>query len=315
MWRSAALASCVVIAAVIIGAPDPGASSRSAIALHDLGHVIAFGLVTALFSFALPARDHPGFPGTTTRTASLAAGAAIGLGVMVELAQVVSGGTGDPWDVLRDAGGALFVALTLVARDPARSLRARAALMVAAILILGPFTFPLVAALHDEALARSRFPVLASFETARELARFRIGEDYNARLVSTLDDEGQPASALQLTLPPGKYPGVSLRYFPGDWRGFRTLRLLLVNLDPVPYEMAVRIDDAAYDYRLDLDDRYNQSFVLSPGANRIEIPLADVATAPRGRRFDLARVRNLLVYAVDLERSREIIVGPIVLDR
>jgi hypothetical protein len=79
--------------------------------------------------------------------------------------------------------------------------------------------------------------------------------------------------------------------------------------------MVVRIDDAEYDYRLDMGDRYNRSFVLSPGANRIEIPLADVAAAPRSRRFDLGRVRSLLVYAVDLTRPREIIIGPIVLVR
>ncbi len=314
IWRSAALAACAVIAALIIGAPDPDDSFRSAIALHDFGHVIAFGLVTALFSFALPARYHQGLL-HRARTAGLAASAALVLGGAVELAQAASGGNADLWDVLRDAGGAFFVALILVARDSALSVRVRAALAVAAILVLGPFTFPLAAALRDEALARTQFPILASFETAPELSRFRIGKDYNARLVATFDDEGRPASAVQLTLPPGKYPGIALSFFPGDWRGFRALRLLLVNLDPVPYEMTVRIDDAEYDYKLDMDDRYNRSFVLSPGANRIEIPLADVATAPRGRRFDLARVRNLLVYAVDLAQPRAIIIGPIALVR
>ena len=93
------------------------------------------------------------------------------------------------------------------------------------------------------------------------------------------------------------------------------MRLLLVNPEALPYEMAVRIDDAGYDYKLDLDDRYNRSFVLSPGVNRIEIPLADVASAPRSRRFDLGQVRSLLVYAVDLPQPREIIIGPIVLVR
>jgi hypothetical protein len=314
IWRSAAFATCAVIATLIIAAPDPDDSLRSAIALHDLGHVIAFGLVTALFSFALPSRYHRGLL-SRVQAAGLAASAAIVLGGAVELAQGASGGNADLWDVLRDAGGAFFVAAILVARDPALSVRARAAITVAAFLVLGPFTFPLATALRDEALARTQFPVLASFGAARELSRFRIGKDYDPRLVATFDDEGRPASAVQLTLPPGKYPGIALSHFPGDWRGFRALRLLLVNPDPLPYEMTVRIDDAEYDYKLDLDDRYNRSFVLSPGANRIEIPLADVATAPRGRRFDLARARNLLVFAVDLERPREIVVGPIVLVR
>jgi hypothetical protein len=116
-------------------------------------------------------------------------------------------------------------------------------------------------------------------------------------------------------LPPGRYPGFELSYFPRDWRGARVLRLLIVNPEPAPLELNVRVDDAQYDYHLDLADRYDRAFPLLPGANRIEIPLSDVAAAPRGRRFDLGRVRTLLVYAVDLGQPREIIVGPIELIR
>jgi hypothetical protein len=93
----------------------------------------------------------------------------------------------------------------------------------------------------------------------------------------------------------------------------RALRLLLMNPDPTAFEMTVRIDDAEYDYRLDLDDRYNRSFRLSPGENRIEIPLVDIAAGPRHRTLDLGRVQSLLLYAVDLPQPREIIVGPMVL--
>ena len=93
------------------------------------------------------------------------------------------------------------------------------------------------------------------------------------------------------------------------------LRLLIVNPEPTPTKITVRIDDAEYDYRLGLDDRYNRSFPLSPGANWIEIPLSEVVAAPRDRRFDLGRVQSLLVHAVNLEQPRDIIIGPIVLLR
>jgi hypothetical protein len=118
---------------------------------------------------------------------------------------------------------------------------------------------------------------------------------------------------MQLHLPPGKYPGFELNYFPRNWQGMRALRLLITNPETTPIEMTVRIDDAEYDFKLDLDDRYNRSFPVSPGVNRIEIPLSDVAAAPRNRRFDLGRVQSLLMYAVDLERPRSIIIGPILL--
>ena len=129
------------------------------------------------------------------------------------------------------------------------------------------------------------------------------------------DDEGRVNSGMQLRLPPGRYPGFELSYFPRDWREARALRLLIANPEPTPLELHVRMDDARYDYSLDLADRYDRAFALSPGANRIEIPLSEVAMAPRNRRFDLGRVQTLLVYAIDLKESREIIVGPIVLLR
>ena len=314
VWRWAALATCAVIAAAVFGAPDPNSRLRSALAIHDFGHVVAFGMVSVLFAFALSARSRPTFQGRAGAIC-LAAGAALALGAAVELAQAASGGTGDPWDVVRDGGGAFSVASMLTALDPAISARARAALAGAAVIAVIALAHPIWAALDDEARARAQFPVLASFETARELSRFHFGEGKNPSIAQIPDDEGQSVSAVRLHLPPGKYPGFVFRYFPGDWRGMRALRLLIVNPEPTPIEMTVRIDDADYDYRLDLEDRYNRSFPLSPGANRIEIPLSDVEVAPRGRRFDLGRVQSLLVYAVDLAQPRDMIIGPIVLLR
>ena len=313
-WRRAAAATGVGVSAAVFWAPDPDASLRSLLALHDLGHVAAFGLATVLFAFALSARSRP-TPRARIGTIWLAAGAALALGAGVELAQAVTGHDGDPWDVVRDAGGALFVAMVLTARDSSPSVGTRAALAGSAILTLAACLYPMAAALYDEARARAQFPVLASFETASELSRFHFQEGMGPRIVPMTDDEGRVNSGMQLRLPPGRYPGFELSYFPRDWREVRALRLLISNPGTAPVELNVRIDDAAYDYRLDLADRYDRAFALSPGANRIEIPLSEVAMAPRNRRFDLGRVQMLLVYAIDLKESREIIVGPIVLLR
>ena len=126
-WRWAALAACGVIAATVLAAPDPDTNLRSALAIHDFGHVAAFGLVTALFAFALSAWSSPALRGRVVAIC-LAAGAALTLGAAVELAQAVSGLHGDLWDVMRDGGGAFSVALILTAFDYAISARWRAAL-------------------------------------------------------------------------------------------------------------------------------------------------------------------------------------------
>jgi hypothetical protein len=268
--------------------------------------------VTAMFAVVLSAWSRPTFRGRAGVTC-LAAGASIVLGAAIEIAQAMSGRHGDPWDVVRDAGGACSVALILVALGPATSARVRAVLAGAAILVVVAFAYPTFAAVEDEARARKQFPVLASFETTRELSRFHFGDGKHPRIVLIPDSDGGSVSAVQLRLPAGKYPGFSLGYFPGDWRGMRALQLLVVNPESTPIDLTVRIDD--HEYRLEADDRYNRSFLLSPGANRIEISLSDVAAAPRGRQLDLGRIHVLLVYAVDLEQPRDIIVGPIILLR
>jgi len=314
LGRWAALISCIAIAAAIVWAPDPDARLRSALAIHDFGHVLAFGMVTALLAITLRVPSRSTF-GRRLGATCFAAFAALALGAAVELTQAASGLHGDPWDVVRDGGGAVSAALIIVALDPAIPAWARVAVTSAAIVVLLTFAFPIFTALEDEARARAQFPVLASFESARELPRFRFVQEKQPGIVRMQDHEGRTVSAMRLRLPPARYSGFALKHFPGDWRGLRALRLLLVNPEPVPIDLTVRIDDAGYDSKLDIDDRYNRSFPLVPGLNRIEIPLSDVASAPRGRRFDLGHVQLLLLYVVDLKEPRSIIVGPISLLR
>jgi hypothetical protein len=311
-WRWAALAFCVVLSAVVMWAPGPDRTLRSSVAIHDFGHVVVFGLVAALLAFALSIRSRE----TLLRrlaTTCLAAIAAVSLGAVVELAQAASGGNGDPWDIVRDGGGALSVALLLIAWDPALSIRASAVIGTVAASTLIAFASPILVALQDEARARTQFPVLASFESTSELSRFLFQQGSRPRIVPITDGQGRAASGVQLHLPPGSYPGFGLSYFPRDWRGMRALRLLIANPEPTPVELTVRIDDKQYGVAF--HDRFNQAFHIQPGTNQIEIPLQDVLTAPRERQFNLERVESLLVFAVDLAKQREIVVGPIVLVR
>jgi len=312
MWHRVGLAGCAFIPIAVFWAPDPDTSLRSALAAHDFGHFVAFGAVTALFAFSLSIRSRTALA-SRAAVACLASLVALALGAGVELAQAATGGNGDPWDVIRDGGGALSAAFLLFARDRAIDARWRAAIAAMAIVVAAAFAYPVAAALYDEARARAQFPVLASFETAGELSRFQFSDGLNPKIVPTVDADGRIVSGMHLHLPPGKYPGIVLSHFPRDWRGLRALELLIFNPATTPIEMTVRIDDVHYNFRLDIDDRYNQSFRVLPGKNRIEIPLSDVVTAPRGRQFDLGHVQSLLVYTVDLERWQEIVVGPITL--
>lgn len=301
-----------LICAVVVLAPGPDRSLRSAVAIHDFGHVVAFGLVAVLLAIALSSHSRP-TPRRRVATACVAALASVLLGAAVEYLQGILGGNADVWDIVRDAGGAAAAALLLIATSPGFAARTSIAISSIAAAIVLAFTSPAVIALRDEARARTQFPALASFERTGELARFGFNSGATGRIVATTNAAGSAIAGLELHLPPGSYPGVSLDYFPRDWSDMRALRLLIVNPAATPLDITVRIDDAQHDQRY--EDRFNRAFPIQPGMNQIEIPLADVRAAPRDRELDLTRVASLMVFAVDLAWPREIVIGPVVLVR
>jgi hypothetical protein len=59
------------------------------------------------------------------------------------------------------------------------------------------------------------------------------------------------------------------------------------------------------------DDRFNRLFVITTGWNDLEIPMSEIASAPRGRTMDLTRIEGLSFFTVDLERPRTIFIDQV----
>ena len=65
-----------------------------------------------------------------------------------------------------------------------------------------------------------------------------------------------------------------------------------------PITVTVRVHDALHDWQF--IDRYNQAFALDAArTTRVEIPLRDIAYAPRGRSMDLAHIAAVAVFRAD----------------
>jgi hypothetical protein len=93
----------------------------------------------------------------------------------------------------------------------------------------------------------------------------------------------------------GHWPGVSLEEVWPDWRLYSTLVIDLSNTGTQALRMFVRIDDRRPDphYR----DRYNQQFELAPLSRRaIRIPLAEIESAARGSKIDLAHMQKIMLF-------------------
>jgi hypothetical protein len=237
----------------------------------------------------------------------------VGVGILVEVLQGITGGDMDAGDIVRDLAGASATIVAVGSSWPDVRRAARWALRSGALILALGFAAPTAAALVDEARARREFPVLADFSHADQLQRFEWSEWTTSSLVQTDEGDAGRRTALRVSLSPGLFPGFTLKYFPRDWRGFRYFVLSCANPSSASYELNVRIDDMRHNN--EHSDRFNGRYQIARGRHQIRIALADVEAAPRGRRLDLANVRTVMVFAYKPATPREIVVESMRLEK
>jgi hypothetical protein len=172
--------------------------------------------------------------------------------------------------------------------------------------------FPFVKSAADEWLAWKQFPVLSDFETPFEIDRWAG----NAKLSISNAVHSHGRSALKLALNTSNYSGASLRYFPGNWQNYQYLQLNIFNPQEESLKITCRIHDRRHtEGNQAYDDRFNKNYLLLRGWNRIEIPLEQVANAPKERKLDLGTIQELGIFAHRLPCSRVIYVENVSLAR
>jgi hypothetical protein len=88
---------------------------------------------------------------------------------------------------------------------------------------------------------------------------------------------------------------------------YSALAFSIYNPDLKALSLTVSIRDREHfrrggEYR----DRFNRSFVMPPGWNDVIIPVADIENAPSGRRLELDRLKEVVIFAVELPAQRVI---------
>jgi len=288
---TAALVSVILL---FVGGPSANAS-RSYQEAWNFGHILAFGLWTFLALRLVPALQR----GSCRRRWLLLLAAGVALGCGSEGLQAFTGRSADLHDVFKDLLGvtaALAFFEPTLSRHPRRWLLRGVA--VAALLWTA---LPAVRFAIDEAAAYRQFPLLADFEQPLERRRW-IG--HSRRSLST-EQAWTGEHSLRVTFLPGHYSGLTLEYFPHDWRGQRLLEFHLYNPAPTPRTLYVQIydgrhlrDGAAY------GDRFNQTLKLAPGWNPVQIPLDRVRTAPHGRELEMNDVRGFRLFSAGLQQPQ-----------
>ena len=107
--------------------------------------------------------------------------------------------------------------------------------------------------------------------------------------------------SLKMELYPSNWPGWTPKLAENDWRGFKAIGLDIYNPENREVSVTVRIDDRE-DFP-DYGDRYNQGFVIKPGANSIRIPLENLIASGTKRNLDLKKIYRFLIFMGHAEQK------------
>lgn len=292
----ASLAFVGLLLAAVVFAPS-GGDALWIRALHNFAHVPIFGAIalTALFGLR-------GVPALVSRPPvqqyALAFAVAAFFGGATELAQVPSGRDASWGDLCNDLlGAAAFLAL-YAAFDRAAGQRraaARAIHFIAGALVLAYAASPLASTAVAYTHRANSFPAIADFTQD-------VGEGFISTRFTSIDVEPIPEPwasgsqrALRIDFYPGSWPGIDFTEPPPNWLGYRTLQVEVINPTSAELVFTIRIDDRQHNGRE--VDRFNRSFEVAPATRAIfPIPLQDIASAPRDRRFDLTQVKRIILF-------------------
>ena len=227
---------------------------------------------------------------------------ALSLGVMVEVLQSLGGRPPSLFDIGSDAAGAA-VGLGIWSffdgsrqASPGRRLNAGAWLVLALALFgLAYLSWQPLSAVRAYAHRAARFPVIVQFREPIDLY-FAVTGDSDARIVRLPEPwaTGPREKTLRVHYGPGRSPTVRIKEPSPDWRGYTRLMVDLTNPGPKPLRLVIRILDDRHDWTH--DDRFSLSVTLAAG-QRTSVPvvLDAVVLAPKGRRMDLARIKDVML--------------------
>ncbi|MCL7943816.1 succinyl-CoA synthetase subunit beta [Marinobacter sp. ATCH36] len=112
---------------------------------------------------------------------------------------------------------------------------------------------------------------------------------------------------LEISLSTSRYSGVSLDNFPGDWREYNRLVIVLYNPQDHPLRMTLRINDLEHDLGDNAyNDRFNTRLVLPPGERSFQLDLDLIRNAPASRKMDMGSIRRLGLFASGLTEPKTV---------
>jgi len=153
----------------------------------------------------------------------------------------------------------------------------------------------------DRIYMEAQFPQLWSAVQPFPTLRFDENRRYN--IVDHADISNRPG--LQKNFNTNEYSTLEWLEIRPDWRGYSVLNIDVTNPAPTPFDIVCRIHDEGHWARGGkLNDRFNRTFTLQPGLNRLAVNLADIESAPANRKMQMDKIKNLACFTMLLPDPR-----------
>jgi hypothetical protein len=253
----------------------------------DSLHVPVFGLIAVSLYAALARWPLP-------RRIAVALAVTTLLGIISEVAQLFTARDASLRDLVSDVLGAIGFTAAAVAFAPLTAIEPVKRLVACAAAIVA-LTWPLLPLIEVSAAYYARntnVPVLIDFESHNSRVFSRI-QNADLEIISFAGD----GNAAKVTLGPGAWPGITLHDLWPDWRQYSTLIVDVSNDRDTPVTLYIRVHDREHIRRGNAhSDRFNSTMTIKPGRQPIEIPLAEIRTAPRDREMDLSGIEGIIIF-------------------
>ena len=108
-------------------------------------------------------------------------------------------------------------------------------------------------------------------------------------------EDNRTSSTGEVTFATGvDYPGFIIDDPVPDWTGRAALRFAVYSAEDTSVTLHMTVEDHLHNR--EYTDRFNRSFTILPGANRVSIPLEAVESGPTGRPMDMRSIANINVF-------------------
>lgn len=282
---------------IVVRVPGKGVWHK---ALLDAAHGPIFASVAVLLFLFLSRRD----PARSGRAVYLVAFViTVGLGILIEILQTITHRPGSVFDVMTNAAGAAaglaFWWLYQQVRSPAiqakRSTRAWIATAIGLAGIGFVAWYPLQAA-RAYAHRAAVFPSIAEFRVPQDLTFVEPGgADSAIESLPAPWGRGPEDRGLRVTYDAQHAPSLQVLEPSGDWRGYSVIAVDVTNPGDRELGLTFRIFDATHDGSP--RDRLNLPLSIPPRTRTtVRVALDAVEGAPAGRRMDLSRIADVMLF-------------------